>query len=74
MREARLHLQDHSIESLRACFAEQGIELRPDELRGWGPAYHMRGRTLEGGVERTGLVGFIAANTRASIMWWVAAE
>ena len=36
MREAQLHLQDHSIESLRACFAAQGIEpWRAEQVAGW---------------------------------------
>ena len=36
MREARLQLQDHSIESLRARFAEQGIEpWRAEQVAGW---------------------------------------
>jgi cyclic pyranopterin phosphate synthase len=38
----------------------QGIALEPDATRGWGPAYHMRGRTADGS---TGLVGFIGAMT-----------
>jgi len=37
-----------------------GIALDEDDTRGWGPAYHMRGRTSEG---ETGLVGFIGAMT-----------
>jgi cyclic pyranopterin phosphate synthase len=48
---------------VRRLLDEQGIELRPDELRGWGPAYHMRGRARSGAVEHEGLVGFIAAMT-----------
>jgi len=48
---------------IRRLLGEQGIELRPDELRGWGPAYHMRGRALTEGVEHQGLVGFIAPMT-----------
>jgi len=36
MLEARLQLQDHSIESLRARFAEQGIEpWRAEQVAGW---------------------------------------
>jgi len=38
----------------------QGIALEADATRGWGPAYHMRGRTADGA---TGLVGFIGAMT-----------
>jgi cyclic pyranopterin phosphate synthase len=37
----------------------QGVRLRPDPTRGWGPAYHMRGES-EG---LSGLVGFIGAMT-----------
>ena len=37
-----------------------GIALDKDDTRGWGPAYHMRGRTADGA---TGLVGFIGAMT-----------
>jgi len=37
-----------------------GITLDADDTRGWGPAYHMRGRTADG---LTGLVGFIGAMT-----------
>jgi cyclic pyranopterin phosphate synthase len=44
----------------KQLLAAQGIELSPDETRGWGPAYHMRGRTADG---EAGLVGFIAAMT-----------
>lgn len=39
----------------------QGVELCPDETRGWGPAYHMRGRS----ADQSGLVGFIAAMTES---------
>ncbi|MGB8929977.1 MAG: GTP 3',8-cyclase MoaA [Anaeromyxobacteraceae bacterium] len=41
----------------------QGIALRPDETRGWGPAYHMQGLSEVDGRARTGLVGFISAMT-----------
>lgn len=47
----------------KRLLAEQGIALRPDEARGWGPAYHMRGCAIADGREVTGLVGFIAAMT-----------
>ncbi len=47
----------------KRLLAEQGVELRPDETRGWGPAYHMQGRSRVGGAELTGLVGFISAMT-----------
>jgi cyclic pyranopterin phosphate synthase len=41
----------------------QGIALAADETRGWGPAYHMRGRSAAEGGTATGLVGFIGAMT-----------
>jgi cyclic pyranopterin phosphate synthase len=41
----------------------QGISLEPDATRGWGPAYHMRGRSTDGGRPVSGLVGFIGAMT-----------
>jgi cyclic pyranopterin phosphate synthase len=47
----------------KRLLAAQGVELSPDATRGWGPAYHMRGRSIADGEERTGLVGFIAAMT-----------
>lgn len=48
----------------KRLLAEQGIDLRPDETRGWGPAYHMQGRSRgPGGATLTGLVGFISAMT-----------
>jgi cyclic pyranopterin phosphate synthase len=52
----------HAAET-KQLLAAQGIELRPDETRGWGPAYHMRGRSAGPGGELTGLVGFISAMT-----------
>ncbi len=41
----------------------QGVRLEPDQARGWGPAYHMRGTSQAGGREVSGLVGFIGAMT-----------
>jgi GTP 3',8-cyclase len=41
----------------------QGLRLEPDATRGWGPAYHMRGTSEDGGRAVTGLVGFIGAMT-----------
>ncbi len=41
----------------------QGIALAPDATRGWGPAYHMRGRSTDDGRPASGLVGFIGAMT-----------
>ena len=47
----------------KGLLARQGISLSPSETRGWGPAYHMQGRAVVDGRERTGLVGFISAMT-----------
>ncbi len=41
----------------------QAIRLFPDDTRGWGPAYHMRGESSDGGRLASGLVGFIGAMT-----------
>jgi cyclic pyranopterin phosphate synthase len=41
----------------------QGLALAPDATRGWGPAYHMRGSSTDGGRPVSGLVGFIGAMT-----------
>jgi cyclic pyranopterin phosphate synthase len=41
----------------------QGVALAPDATRGWGPAYHMRGTSTDGGRPVSGLVGFIGAMT-----------
>ncbi len=41
----------------------QGVALAPDATRGWGPAYHMRGSSTDGGRPVSGLVGFIGALT-----------
>ncbi len=41
----------------------QGVALAPDETRGWGPAYHMRGSSTVAGQPVSGLVGFIGAIT-----------
>jgi cyclic pyranopterin phosphate synthase len=43
----------------KRLLSEQGVALHPDATRGWGPAYHMRGRS--GAL--AGLVGFIAPIT-----------
>lgn len=43
----------------------QGVRLAPDATRGWGPAYHMRGTSTDGGRPVSGLVGFIGAMTEA---------
>ena len=43
----------------------QGVRLAPDATRGWGPAYHMRGASVDGGRTVSGLVGFIGAMTEA---------
>jgi cyclic pyranopterin phosphate synthase len=39
----------------------QGIALEPDATRGWGPAYHMRGRTADGSTGRVGADGSLRA-------------
>jgi len=52
-----------SAADVRGLLAAQGVELIPDQARGWGPAYHMRGRSRLGARELRGLVGFIAAMT-----------
>jgi cyclic pyranopterin phosphate synthase len=41
----------------------QGVALAPDDTRGWGPAYHMRGTSTDAGRPASGLVGFIGAMT-----------
>jgi cyclic pyranopterin phosphate synthase len=41
----------------------QGVRLSPDATRGWGPATHMRGESLDAGHPVSGLVGFIGAMT-----------
>jgi cyclic pyranopterin phosphate synthase len=43
----------------------QGVELRPDATRGWGPARHMRGASGTGPERLEGLVGFIGAMTES---------
>ncbi len=48
---------------VKALLAAQGIRLEPDATRGWGPAYHMRGTSTDGGRPVSGLVGFIGAMT-----------
>jgi cyclic pyranopterin phosphate synthase len=48
---------------VKQLLAAQGIALEPDATRGWGPAYHMRGRSTADGREVSGLVGFIGAMT-----------
>lgn len=45
---------------VRARLAAAGFALRPDPLRGWGPARHLRATDGRG---REGLVGFIGAMT-----------
>jgi cyclic pyranopterin phosphate synthase len=50
---------------IKALLQAQGIRLEPDATRGWGPAYHMRGRSGTGPAEAGGLVGFIGAMTES---------
>jgi len=51
------------IAEVKALLEAQGVRLEPDGSRGWGPAYHMRGHTLDAGRPVTGLLGFIGAMT-----------
>ncbi|HET8539767.1 MAG TPA: GTP 3',8-cyclase MoaA [Anaeromyxobacter sp.] len=50
---------------VKALLQAQGIALEPDATRGWGPAYHMRGRTTDAAERVSGLVGFIGAMTES---------
>ncbi|HSN91649.1 MAG TPA: GTP 3',8-cyclase MoaA [Anaeromyxobacteraceae bacterium] len=52
-----------SAAEVRRLLAAQGVRLAPDATRGWGPASHMRGESLDGGRPVRGLVGFIGAMT-----------
>lgn len=49
------------IAEVKALLEAQGVALEPDSSRGWGPAYHMRGRAEDGGRPVAGLLGFIGA-------------
>jgi cyclic pyranopterin phosphate synthase len=51
------------VSEMQALLEEQGVRLAPDATRGWGPARHMRGISLEDGREVRGLLGFIGAIT-----------
>jgi cyclic pyranopterin phosphate synthase len=53
------------IADVKALLAAQGIALEPDATRGWGPAHHMRGTSVDRGARVTGLVGFIGALTES---------
>jgi cyclic pyranopterin phosphate synthase len=52
-----------STAEVKRLLAAQGVALAQDETRGWGPAYHMRGTSTDGGRPVSGLVGFIGAMT-----------
>ena len=52
-----------SVTEMQRLLVEQGVRLEPDDTRGWGPARHMRGTSMEGGQEVRGLLGFIGAIT-----------
>ncbi len=52
-----------SVAEMQRLLEEQGVTLVPDATRGWGPARHMRGASLDGDVLRQGLLGFIGAIT-----------
>jgi cyclic pyranopterin phosphate synthase len=49
--------------AVKRLLEAQGVRLEPDATRGWGPAYHMRGTSEDGGRAVSGLVGFIGAMT-----------
>jgi cyclic pyranopterin phosphate synthase len=50
-----------SVAEMHRLLEEQGVRLEPDATRGWGPARHMRGTSVEDGREVRGLLGFIGA-------------
>jgi GTP 3',8-cyclase len=52
-----------SVAEMQRLLVEQGVRLEPDDTRGWGPARHMRGTSVEDGREVKGLLGFIGAIT-----------
>ena len=52
-----------SVAEMQGLLEAQGVRLVPDAARGWGPARHMRGTSVEGGREVRGLIGFIGAVT-----------
>jgi len=54
-----------SVAEMQRLLVEQGVRLEPDDPRGWGPARHMRGASMDGGREVRGLLGFIGAITES---------
>lgn len=48
---------------VKRLLEDQGVRLEADATRGWGPAHHMRGTSLDRGRPVSGLVGFIGAMT-----------
>jgi len=52
-----------SVAGMQELLLAQGVRLEPDATRGWGPARHMRGTSVEHGREVRGLLGFIGAVT-----------
>ena len=52
-----------SVAEMLRLLVDQGVTLEPDDTRGWGPARHMRGTTVDAGREVRGLLGFIGAIT-----------
>jgi cyclic pyranopterin phosphate synthase len=52
-----------SVAEMQRLLVEQGVRLEPDATRGWGPARHMRGTSVDGDREVHGLLGFIGAIT-----------
>jgi cyclic pyranopterin phosphate synthase len=51
------------VAGMQELLLAQGVRLEPDATRGWGPARHMRGTSVEHGREVRGLLGFIGAVT-----------
>ncbi len=52
-----------SVVEMQRLLEAQGVRLEPDATRGWGPARHMRGTSMDCGREVRGLLGFIGAIT-----------
>jgi cyclic pyranopterin phosphate synthase len=52
-----------SVAEMMELLARQGVRLEPDATRGWGPARHMKGTSVDEGREVKGLLGFIGAIT-----------
>jgi GTP 3',8-cyclase len=50
-----------AVREMERLLEAQGVALTPDATRGWGPARHMRGASLDAGRPVAGLLGFIGA-------------